>query len=59
MQTSTSQIYSGGQSTNSQVTPSQDVKEITTGYRTAISSGKKLPDNPGGGDSWDGNEQDK
>ena len=28
------------------------------GYRTALSGGKKLPDNPGGGDSWGANNQD-
>ena len=29
------------------------------GYRTALSGGKKLPDNPGGGgDSWNANNQD-
>ena len=29
------------------------------GYRTALSGGKKLPDNPGGGSLWDANNQDK
>lgn len=28
------------------------------GYRTTRSSGKKLPDNPGGGGSWNVNNQD-
>jgi hypothetical protein len=28
------------------------------GYRTALSGDKKLPDNPGGGDSWGANNQD-
>ena len=28
------------------------------GYRTALSGGKKLPDNPGGGDSWGANNPD-
>ena len=49
------QTQSGEQSTNS-----QDLREITPrfGYKTALSGGKKLPDNPGGGGSWDANNQD-
>lgn len=55
MQTPPGQRYSGEQSTNS-----QDLSEMSTifGYRTALSGGKKLPDNPGGGGSWDANNQD-
>jgi len=49
------QRYSGEQSTNS-----QDLREMPPrfGYRTALSGGKKLPDNPGGGGSWDANNPD-
>ena len=49
------QRQSGEQSTNS-----QDLREIPPrfGYRTVLSGGKKLPDNPGGGGSWDSNNQD-
>ena len=55
VQTPPGQRYSGEQSTNS-----QDLSEMPTifGYRTALSGGKKLPDNPGGGGSGDANNQD-
>jgi hypothetical protein len=50
---------SGEQSLNSQ-DPRPIDHEIPQifGYRTALSGGKKLPDNPGGGDSWGANNQD-
>jgi hypothetical protein len=50
---------SGEQSFNS-----QDLRQVDQeipqrfGYRTALSGSKKLPDNPGGGDSWGANNQD-
>ena len=49
------QRYSREQSTNN-----QDLREMppTFGYRTALSGGKKLPDNPGGGGSWDANNSE-
>ena len=49
------QIYSREQSTNS-----QDLREMppTFGYITELSGGKKLPDNPGGGGSWDANNSE-
>ena len=55
VQTPPGQRYSGEQSTNS-----QDLSEMPPrfGYRTALSGGKKLPDNPGGGGSRDANNQD-
>jgi hypothetical protein len=42
------------------ILPSQDLSEMPLrfGYKTALSGGKKLPDNPGGGGSWDANNQD-
>ena len=51
--------YSGEQSTK-QPTNGQDLREMPPrfGYRTALLGGKKLPDNPGGGGSWDANNQD-
>jgi hypothetical protein len=51
-------------STKEQSLKSQDPRPIDNkipqrfGYRTALSGGKKLPDNPGGGDSWGANNQD-
>jgi hypothetical protein len=50
---------SGEQSLNSQ-DPRPIDHEIPQrfGYRTALSGGKKLLDNPGGGDSWGANNQD-
>ena len=55
VQTPPGQRYSGQQSTNS-----QNLSEMPPRfwYRTALLGGKKLPDNPGGGGSWDGNNQD-
>jgi hypothetical protein len=50
---------SGEQSFNS-----QDLRQVDHeipqrfGYRTALLGGKKLSDNPGGGDSWGANNQD-
>ena len=48
----TSSRESGEQSINSQKMPPR------FGYRTALSGGKKLPDNPDGGGSWDASNQD-
>jgi hypothetical protein len=50
---------SGEQSLNSQdLRPLDHEIPQRFGYRTALSGGKKLPDNPGGGDSWGANSQD-
>jgi putative component of toxin-antitoxin plasmid stabilization module len=58
VQTPPSQRSSGG--SGEQSINSQDLSKIPPrfGYRTALSGGKKLPDNPGGGGSWDANNQD-
>ena len=55
VQTPPGQRYSGEQSINDQY-----LREMPTKirYKTALSGGKKLPDNPGGGSSWNGNNQD-
>ncbi len=53
------QKSSGEQSFNSQdLKPVDDKIPTRVGYRTALSGGKKLPDNPGGGGSWGVNNQD-
>ena len=55
VQTPPGQRYGGSQPTNS-----QDLSEMPSrfGYRTALSGGKKLPDNLGGDGLWNANNQD-
>jgi hypothetical protein len=56
----------GQRSSGEQLSKSQDLKPLPVvdelpprvGYRTALSGGKRLPNNPGGGGSWDENNQD-
>ena len=53
----------GQRSSEEELTNSQDLSKIPPrfGYRTAISGGKKLPDNPGGGsgDDYDQDNEDE